>query len=162
MRNSSAVALLAVALVGPAWAQHRPVTEAHAVAYIYSAFVTQADPGVMAPKVAVAPELEKRLGIATGSDGATVYRALIEAAGSNPVDVRSATPAEIAAYGMRRGLDPSAPHPLYTIQAGDQKFLVQYDLQNLAIPFVGQLGVPDPEPRIVARPLRSRNRCRSA
>jgi outer membrane protein OmpA-like peptidoglycan-associated protein len=152
MRLSSAVALLAgVALAGPAWGQHQPVTEAHALAYIYSAFVTQADPGVMAPKVALAPELEKRLGVPTGSDGAKVYRALIEAAGDNPVDVRKATPAELAAYGMRRGLDPNAPHPLYTLEAGEQKFLIQYDLQKVSIPFVGQLGVPDPEPRVVAK-----------
>jgi hypothetical protein len=99
----------------------------------------------------VAPELEKRLNLATGSDGATVYRALIEATGDKPVDVRKATPAEIAAYGMRRGLDPNASHPLYTLEAGGQKFLVQYDLQKVSIPFVGQLGVPDPEPRIVAK-----------
>jgi outer membrane protein OmpA-like peptidoglycan-associated protein len=152
MRTSSAVALLmGLALAGPASGQHPPVTEAHALAYIHSAFVTQADPGVMAPRVALAPELEKRFGLATGSDGPKVYRALIEAAGDNPVDVRRAAPAELAAYGMRRGLDPSAPHPLYTVEAGRQKFLVQYDLRKLGIPFVGQLGVPDPEPRIVAK-----------
>jgi flagellar motor protein MotB len=149
MRIGSALAF--VAGIAPAWAQQQPVTEAHALAYIYSAFVTQADPGVMAPTVTLAPELEKRLGVATGSDGARVYRALIEAAGDKPVDVRKATPAEIAAYGMRRGFDPSAPHPLYTLEAGEQKFLVQYDLQKVSIPFVGQLGVPDPEPRIVAK-----------
>jgi outer membrane protein OmpA-like peptidoglycan-associated protein len=154
MRTGNVVAWLAgAALAMPALAQHQPASEAHALAYIYSAFVTQADPGVMAPRVALAPELEKRLGLATGSDGPWVYRALIEAAGEAPVDVRRATAEELAAYGMRRGFEPKSSHPAFTLEAGDQKFLVQYDLHNLAIPFVGQLGVPDPEPRIVAKTI---------
>ena len=143
-------AALAGAFLGePAFAQRGPATEQAAISYIYSAFITQADPGVMGRSVTLGPELEKRLGLAAGSDGAKVYRALIEAAGGRPVDVRKATPEEIAAYGMRRGFDPNSPHPLYTLQAGEQKFLIQYDLQALSIAFVGQLGVPDPEPRVV-------------
>ena len=143
-------AALAGAFLGePAFAQRAPASEQAAISYIYSAFITQADPGVMARSVTLGPELEKRLGLAAGSEGAKVYRALIDAAEGRRVDVRKATTEEIAAYGLRRGFDPNSPHPLYTLEAGDQKFLVQYDLQALSIPFVGQLGAPDPDPRPV-------------
>jgi OOP family OmpA-OmpF porin len=40
---------------------------------------------------------------------------------------------------MVPGLDLALP--IYTLQAGDQKFLIQYDLQANAVPFVGQFGV---------------------
>jgi outer membrane protein OmpA-like peptidoglycan-associated protein len=146
-------AALAGAFLGePAFAQRGAASEQAAISYIYSAFITQADPGVMARSVTLGPELEKRLGLAAGSEGAKVYRALIDAAEGRRVDVRKATTEEIAGYGMRRGFDPNSRHPLYTLEAGDQKFLVQYDLQALSIPFVGQLGVPDPEPRVIVTP----------
>src|SRR5262245_2932986 len=41
------------------FAQRRPATESEAVAYIHSAFITQADPGVLKPNVTVGPELQK-------------------------------------------------------------------------------------------------------
>jgi len=128
-------------------AQRRPPTETEAAAYIYSAFLTQADPAVMANPVALGPELQRELMLPASADGAKVYDALIERAGKNPVDVRRATLQEVAAYGERRGLDRKSGRPLYTLEAGELRFLVQYDLQRVSISYVGRLGVADPDPR---------------
>src|SRR6185295_16471403 len=121
--------LVALVLWGAqiSFAQRRPPTEAEALAYIYSAFLTQADPAVMANPVVLGPELQR--------------------AGKNPVDVRRATLQEVAAYGTRRGFDAKSGRPLYTLEAGAQRFLVQYDLQRVRISYVGRLGVADPDPR---------------
>jgi len=129
------------------FAQRRPATEADALAYIYSAFLTQADPAVMANPVVLGPELQRELVMPASADGAKVYDALIQRAGKNRVDVRRATLQEVAAYGERRGLDGKSGRPLYTLEAGDLRFLVQYDLQRVRISYVGRLGVADPDPR---------------
>lgn len=153
MRKRIATTLLVGLGLAAACAQlahaQRLTTEQDAVVYIYSAFISQADPGVMAPKVAVGPELAQRLALPAGSEGPVVYRALIEITGGRTVDVRKATPAEIAAYGMRPGLD--SRHPLYALEAGGESYLLQYDLQRLRIAFVGQLGLPDPQQRVLAK-----------
>jgi outer membrane protein OmpA-like peptidoglycan-associated protein len=78
-----------------------------------------------------------------------VYQAVVPLAGDLRLEVRPATPSEIADYGMRRGLDRRASHPLFTVEAGSTKLLVQYDLQALNMVFVGRLGLPDPDPRPV-------------
>ena len=129
------------------FAQRRPATEADALAYIYSAFLTQADPAVMANPVVLGPELQRELVLPASADGAKVYDALIQRAGKNRVDVRRATLQEVAAYGERRGLDGKSGRPLYTLEAGELRFLVQYDLQRVRISYVGRLGVADPDPR---------------
>jgi len=134
---------------GLALAQRRPATEAEAMSYITSAFISQADPGAMSPGVALGPELEKALGLPPGTDRVKVYRAVVPLAEDPRLEVRRAAPADVAAYGQRRGLDAGSPHPLFTVQAGKVRLLVQYDLQALNIVFVGQLGVPDPDPRPV-------------
>ena len=141
--------LVALVLWGAqiSFAQRRPPTEAEALAYIYSAFLTQADPAVMANPVVLGPELQRELMLPASADGAKVYDALIQRAGKNPVDVRRATLQEVAAYGTRRGLDARSGRPLYTLEAGAQRFLVQYDLQRVSISYVGRLGVADPDPR---------------
>jgi outer membrane protein OmpA-like peptidoglycan-associated protein len=90
--------------------------------------------------------MQKELALPATADGTKVYDALIAIAGRKPVDVRRATAQEIADYGPRRGFDPDA-HPVYTLEVGELKFLLQYDLQRISIPFIGQLGVPDPEAR---------------
>jgi OOP family OmpA-OmpF porin len=131
---------------GDGFAQRRAATAHEALSYIYSAFLTQADPGVMSKGVALGPELQKGLALPATADGAKVYQALIAIAGRKQVEVRRATPQEIAEYGPRRGFDPNAEHPLYTLEVGELKFLVQYDLQRISIPFIGQLGVADPDP----------------
>jgi outer membrane protein OmpA-like peptidoglycan-associated protein len=132
------------------FAQRRPPTEAEALTYVYSAFLTQADPGVMANLVVLGPELQRELVLPPNADGAQVYEALIERTGKNPVDVRRATLQEVVAYGERRGLDGNSGRPLYTVVAGDLRFLVQYDLQRVRISYVGRLGVADPEARPIA------------
>lgn len=146
-------AAMAGAIVqGSALAQRRSATEVEARAFIHSAFITQADPAVIGRKVALGPELVRRLGLPAQADGAKVYELLIGIAGDKPVAVSRATESEVEGYGVRRGFDPNAPHPVYTLRMGDEKFLLQYDLDALAIPFVGQLGSLDPEPRAVQAP----------
>jgi outer membrane protein OmpA-like peptidoglycan-associated protein len=153
MRTRTAKALVVgLAMAGAllaahsAVAQRRAATPQEALSYIYSAFLTQADPGVMSKGVAIGPELQKELALPDTADGTKVYDALIAIAGRKPVEVRRAAPQEVAEYGPRRGFDPNA-HPLYTLEVGELKFLLQYDLQRISIPFIGQLGVPDPEAR---------------
>lgn len=149
MRKSVAAVLLLALSTQLAVAQRRATTEAEALTYVYSAFLTQADPGVMANPVVLGPEMQRELGMPSSADGAKVYDALIGRAESNAFDVRKATPREVGEYGVRRGFDPKSGQPLYTVEAGDLRWLVQYDLQRLRIAFVGQLGVADPDPRPV-------------
>jgi len=155
MRTVAITIALAGALhAGLALAQRRPATEAEALSYITSAFISQADPGAMSPGVALGPELEKALGLPPGADRLKVYQAVVPLADDPRLEVRRAAPADVAAYGPRRGLNlsspsPASPHPLFTVQTGKVKLLVQYDLKALNIVFVGQLGLPDPDPRPV-------------
>lgn len=148
-----AIAITGIALIlgsaQVAFAQRRSATETEARAYIHSAFITQADPGVMATSVVLGPELQRALSLPPSAEGPKVYAALITLSGAKPVDVRRSTDQELAEYGARRGFDRSGG-PLYTLQAGDLNWLVQYDLQRVRISYVGQLGVPDPDPRPVA------------
>jgi outer membrane protein OmpA-like peptidoglycan-associated protein len=117
------------------------------MSYITSAFISQADPGAMSPGVALGPELEKALGLQPGTDRFKVYQAVVPLADDPRLEVRRAAPADVADYGARRGFDPASPHPLFTVQTAKVKLLVQYDLKALNIVYVGQLGVPDPDPR---------------
>ena len=145
------IALAGVLHAGLSLAQRRPATEAEAMSYITSAFISQADPGAMSPGVALGPELEKALGLQPGTDRLKVYQAVVPLADDPRLEVRRAAPADVAAYGPRRGFDPASPHPLFTVQTGKVKLLVQYDLKAFHIVFVGQLGVPDPDPVVVAK-----------
>lgn len=151
MRKAIAMAGIALAVWSAlnAFAQRRPPTEAEALAYIYSAFLTQADPGVMGPHVVLGPELQRTFALPSNADGAKVYGALIALSGQKQVEVRRATLQEVVEYGARRGFDRNSG-PLYTLDIGEQRFLVQYALQRISISFVGQLGVPDPDPRPMA------------
>ena len=151
MRKAIAITGIALAIGSAqvALAQRRSATETEALAYIQSAFITQADPGVMASSVVLGPELQRSLCLPPNVEGAKVYDALLALADRKQVDVRRPTSDELAQYGVRRGFDRSGG-PLYTLQAGNLSWLVQYDLQRVRISFVGQLGVPDPDPRPVA------------
>jgi outer membrane protein OmpA-like peptidoglycan-associated protein len=126
-------------VTGLAWAQGRGATAAQARAYIYGAFLTQAAPGILADDVKLGPELEQRLKLSSGTDSGKVYEALVSLTDGKRLDVRRATDDEVSGYGMVPGLDLALP--VYTLVAGEQKFLVQYDLEANAIPFVGQFGV---------------------
>jgi outer membrane protein OmpA-like peptidoglycan-associated protein len=144
-----AAMVLAASTAQTALAQRRPATEADALSYIYSAFLTQADPGVMGRQVVLGPELQRALNLPPSTDGAKVYDALIAFAGQKNPEVRKATPQELAEYGARRGFDRSSG-ALYTVAVGERRFLMQYDLQRINVSFVGELGLPDPDPRPVA------------
>ena len=154
MFKAIAVAGIALAMGSAqvAFAQRRPATEADALSYIYSAFLTQADPGVMGREVVLGPELQRALGLPPSAEGPKLYNALIGFAGQKSPEVRKATPQEVAEYGARRGFDRTRG-ALYTVEIGERKFLVQYDLERINVFFVGQLGVPDPDPRPVALKL---------
>jgi outer membrane protein OmpA-like peptidoglycan-associated protein len=142
--NTRVAAVLIAALTGAfaaglVWAQARGTTAAQARAYIHGAFLTQAAPGILSDNVKLGPELEKRLNLPAGSDSGKIYAALVALTDGKSLDVRRATDDEVSGYGMVPGLDLALP--TYALVAGDQKFLVQYDLQANAIPFVGQFGV---------------------
>jgi outer membrane protein OmpA-like peptidoglycan-associated protein len=141
------LALAVLLAAESAVAQSRAATPQEALSYIRSAFLTQADPGVMSKGVALGPELQKGLSLPAMVDGPKVYDALITIVGASRVNVRRAEPQEVAEYGARRGFAPKAEHALYTLEAGELRLLIQYDLQRTSIPFVGQLGVPDPDSR---------------
>lgn len=144
---------LALSIVSVAvFAQRRPATEAEALIYIQSAFITQADPGVLSASVAVGPELQRALKLPAGSDGRKVYEAVVQLVGDQAFDVRRASREEIELYGARRGFDPRARHPLFALVAGNTRLLLQYDLQALQVAYIGQLGLIDPEPRAVPAP----------
>lgn len=142
--NTRVAAVLVAALTGAmaaglVWAQGRGATAVQARAYIYGAFLTQAAPGILADNVKLGPELEQRLKLPAGADSGKVYQALVALTDGKSLDVRRATDDEVSGYGLVPGLDLALP--IYALTAGDEKFLVQYDLQANAIPFVGQFGV---------------------
>lgn len=115
-----------------------PATEAQARYWVYGAFLTQAEPEILSERVALGAELEQRLGIASGTDRAKVYTALMALIDGKPLNVRKATPEEVAKYSAetRRELKET----VFAVQAGDVILLVQYDLQANTIPFVGELS----------------------
>jgi outer membrane protein OmpA-like peptidoglycan-associated protein len=136
------VAAVLVMSTGLAFAQGRGATAAQARSYILTAFMTQSAPAILSDRVRVGAELEQKLGLAPGADSRKVYEALIALTDNKSLDVRRATPEELAGYGARPGLRQDLP--VYTLLADDLKLLVQYDLEANNVPFVGQLGVAPP------------------
>jgi outer membrane protein OmpA-like peptidoglycan-associated protein len=133
-------AMLAGALAaGLACAQGRGATAAQARSYIFGAFLTQAAPGILSERVKLGPELERRLALPPGADSDKIYGALMALTDNKPLNVRRATADEVAGYGAPPGLHPDLP--IYTLEAGDLKLFVQYDLEANNIPFIGDLGV---------------------
>jgi len=149
------VAVLMCVLSSVAGAQGRGATAAQARAYIYGAFLTQAAPGILADNVKLGPELEQRLKLAPGADTGKVYEALVALTDGKRLDVRRSTDDEVAGYGSVSGLNPALP--TYTLQAGEQRFLVQYDLAANSIPFVGQYGVRPLATKPPALPVAARS-----
>jgi hypothetical protein len=135
------VALLLAALVSLCQAQPpAATTENQARYYVYGAFLTHAVPEIMGEQVALGPELAQRLGLAPGADRKRIYDALMSYTDGKRLAVRRATGAELARYPARRDLKS----PVFTVQAGDILLLVEYDLKENTIPFVGQLAVAPP------------------
>ena len=152
--------ILGVVLVGAltgglVLAQGKGATAAQARAYIHGAFLTQAAPAILSENVKLGPELEERLKLPAGSDSGKIYESLVALTDGKKLDVRRATDDEVTGYGMVPGLNLALP--IYTLTAGDQKFLVQYDLEANAIPFVGQFGVRPLAVRPSARPVTARS-----
>jgi len=137
-----AVAAVLVMGSGVACAQGRGATAAQARSYILTAFMTQSAPAILSDHVRVGAELEQKLSLAPGADGAKVYAALVALTDNKSLDVRRATPEEVASYGARPGLRTDLP--VYTLLVDDMKLLLQYDLEANNVPFVGQLGVAPP------------------
>lgn len=154
MRKAILMSALALAVCSAqgAFAQRRPATELDALSYIHSAFLTQADPGVMGRQVVLGPEMQRALNLPLSADGAKVYEALIALSGRENPAVRMASAQEVVEYGERRGFDRSNG-TLYTLEVGERKFLMQYDLHGIKVSFVGQLGLPDPDPDPDPRPV---------
>jgi outer membrane protein OmpA-like peptidoglycan-associated protein len=142
-------ALVGVLTAGPAFAQQRAATEAEARYYIQGAFLTQAAPGIISERVTLGHELRRQLALPPGADNVKIYAALVALTDNKQLVARKATPEEIASYPGRARIDMS--HPLYTLEAGDIRLLIQYDLQANTVPFIGQLGVPSAEPQPVAQ-----------
>jgi outer membrane protein OmpA-like peptidoglycan-associated protein len=139
------VALVGALTAGLACAQGRGATAAQARYYIFAAFLTQAAPGILSEGVRLGAELERSLALPPGADSARVYQALMALTDNKPLNVRRATAEEVAHYGARPGLHPELP--IYTLEAGDLKLLVQYDLDANNIPFLGQLPSAEPQPK---------------
>lgn len=150
IQGAVAIALSIAALAGHA--QKRPASEAEALIYIESAFITQADPGLFKPNVALGPELRKKLSLPAGVHGDKVYEAVLALVGDRPFSVRKAERDELDLYGLRRGFDPGVRQPLVVLVVENTRFLLQYDQQALQVTYVGQLGTLDPDPVAVAAP----------
>ena len=151
MKRSSKIWLLGVLLAGAlaaavARAQTTPAappSEAQARYYVFGAFLTGAAADILSERVSLGPELQQRLAVPPDADYRRIYGALIALTESKPLRVRKATPEELSKYAApaKYGLK----EPLFTLEAGDIRLLVQYDLQANNIPFVGQLSrTPEP------------------
>ena len=148
-------AVLACAVAATAWAQGRGATAAQARGYIYGAFLTQAAPGILSENVKLGPELEQRLKLPAGTPNDKVFEALVKLTDGKQLDVRRSTDDEVYGYGSVPGLDSTLP--IYTLQAGSERFLVQYDLQANTVPFVGQYGIRPLAVRPTAQPVAARS-----
>src|SRR5882672_11468107 len=122
---------------GQAFAQQAPApaktTEQQARSYIASAFITGAAPAVISEKVTVSPELRQRLGLTPDADSKAVYQALAALTSGKSVLVRRA-----GADETDKAQAPAAPEkPLFAVESGDTTLIVQYDLDQDNIAFIG-------------------------
>ena len=119
-------------------------TEAQARYYVFGAFLTGAAADILSERVNLGPELQQRLAVPPDADYHRIYDALIALTEYKPLRVRKPTPDELADYTSRVKRDYQGP--LFTVEAGDIRLLVQYDLQANNIPFVGQLSLTPERP----------------
>ena len=150
MKRTSKFWVLGLALAGAlaaagVHAQNTPATptEAQARYYVFGAFLTGAAADILSERVNLAPELQQRLAVPPDADYHRIYGALIALTENKRLRVRKTTPEELSRYAApaKYGLK----EPLFTLEAGDIRLLVQYDLQANNIPFVGQLSrTPEP------------------
>ena len=160
MKRTSKFWVLGLALAGAlaavaCHAQNTPATptEAQARYYVYGAFLTGAAADILSERVNLGSELQQRLAVSPGADYHRIYDALIALTEYKPLRVRKPTPDELTDYTSRVKRDYRGP--LFTVEAGDIRLLVQYDLPANNISFVGQLS-PTPErptAAVVERPV---------
>jgi outer membrane protein OmpA-like peptidoglycan-associated protein len=140
------LAVVLASLSGAAFAE-RAATEAEARYYIYSALLTQAAPGIISDHVVLGPELARRFAMPSRGQGGKVYEVLVSLSDGKPIEVRRASAEEVRAYGARPGLHPG--QPLYAVDAGELKLLVQYDLQANVVAFIGERNTSWDAPKLV-------------
>ena len=122
----------------PALAQQpQKTTEQQARSYVASAFITGAAPVIMSEKVIVSPALQRYLGLPSGADGPATYNAIMSVAGGKQVTVRRAAADEISASEAPQ---PVSQQPIFALEAGSTTLIVQYDLSQDNIAFVGLPG----------------------
>ena len=129
-------ALVAALFSAPAAAQKTAVTEPEA--HVISAFVSGADPGVLASDVSLGPVLRQELGGET--DSRKIYSALFDRAAGKGPRVSLLAPAEAVAHAALPGV--KAGEPLLRLEADGVTLLLQYAAARKSVTFVENLGAP--------------------
>jgi len=133
MRGWIEGALLAVLFAAPA-AYTQTTTENQARSYVVSAFITGAAPAILDERVAMGARLQKQLALGPDADRRATYDALIALTEDKPIAVRKPTADELGSVPERLR---DARQPLFALEAGEVKLLVQYDLERNNISYVG-------------------------
>ena len=128
--------IAAILLATPALAQFAKVTEGES--HIASAFMSGADPGVMADDVRLGPSLRRDLG---NAEGRKVYEALVERVSGAELKVNVLSAADAARYAKLVG---SLANPLILVEAGEVALLMQYADASKHVTFVEQVRSPAP------------------
>lgn len=137
MRARLACTALAATLWAAGAEAQAPLAQAEAQSHIASAFVTGADPLVLAERVALGPALRKRLG--GEADGRKVYDALASVTSGRDVRVRALSPAETARFVSAFGVGAGS-EPLFALQAEDLVLVLQYAPPQRGVTFIEQLS----------------------
>jgi hypothetical protein len=132
------IALAAILLAHPAPAQVDGAREG--AGHVMSAFVSRADPGVLAENVRLGPALRAEFG--ADADSRRIYAALLERTADKPLRVRPVPADEAAGYASLVG---GPGELLLVLEAGDAAFLMQYALKQKDVVFVEQLRGPKVE-----------------
>lgn len=127
-----------------------PVTERQAATYIRGGFLTDSAHAILSKDVRLGAELQRRLALPPGADSRAIYDALIALTDPNAIAVR------------RAGADGESKQPLFVLQSGEARLLIQYDLQANNISFVDQysgpvepIAVKKPAPPALAEPAKA-------
>ena len=140
--NLRSYLVIAIVTAAPVLAQQPPAmaqktSEQQARSYVASAFITGAAPVVMSEKVIVSPALQQYLSLAPGAGGPATYNAIMNVTGGKQVTVRRAAADEISAS---EAPEPVSQQPIFALEAGNTTLIVQYDLAQDNISFVGLPG----------------------
>ena len=142
-----AVAAAAVqAQPAPQSKKKKPTTEAQASSYIQSAFSTDSARTILSENLSISREMRERLKLGPDDGSRRIYELITARSEGKSVGVRAASVAEMAGYPGRVPKDP-----LFVVEAGDLKFVVQYSLQRDIIHFMDEYGrLPPVKPKPVA------------